>query len=140
MKQKFTYLIIAALLTLFSTAAWSFDLSGEWTLKIENLDHKPVASLKVRFTQEAAVSCLAGSWRRVDVASPTTTNESFFPVTDPLSYQIENSTLTIGRNQVCDAYLHLDGSINELPIHGDYVEFGITGGSKKGYFSLTRNK
>ena len=130
--------LVGTFLALASQAVWSLDLSGRWTLTVENLDHTVVAAMTVRFTQEAARSCLGGSWRQVEVESPTSTDARFFPVTEPLSYSVEESTLTIGRNEVCDAYLHLTGKLGKLPVRGDYVGFGWGSARQIGHFSLDR--
>lgn len=137
MKTTVRALLVAAIASA-SLAAWSFDLSGPWMLKIENLDHKVVASMTVRFLEADARSCIGGSWRQLLVESRTTTDPGFFPVADPLSYRVEEGSLTIGRNEVCDAYLHLSGTLGPLPMRGDYGGFGLSGGSRRGYFSLDR--
>lgn len=114
------------------------DWGGAWKLKVENLDHRVVASMTVRFKQEEAQSCIGGEWRQLLVESRTTTDPKFFPVDDRLSYRVEGDALTVGRNEVCDAYLHLTGKVGELPMRGDYRGFGWQGGMQIGYFSLDR--
>src|SRR5438309_1724712 len=138
MKSHLLRTLLVAVLALVSQVAWSFDLSGRWILNIENLDHKVVATMVVRFTQDAARSCLGGSWRQLAVEVKAVTDPKFFPVADPLSYSVEQSTVTIGRNEICDAYLHLSGKLDSLPIRGDYTGFGWGGGRQIGYFSLDR--
>jgi hypothetical protein len=114
------------------------DLSGSWTLRIENLDHRSVAALTVQFAEEPATSCIAGNWNRLLVTAQASSDEAFFPVTDPLSYQVSGGDITIGRNEICDAYLHLHGRLDGNVARGDYVAFGLNGGERLGYFVLER--
>jgi len=52
---------IFVLASLFvSTAACSNDFSGQWTLSVENSEYHVVATLKVKFTNEKAASCMGG--------------------------------------------------------------------------------
>lgn len=46
---------------LASNAASSTDMSGQWTLSVENPEHRVVATLKVEFTNEKAASCMGAS-------------------------------------------------------------------------------
>src|SRR5262249_34867607 len=121
-----------------STSTWSQDLSGIWILKITNLKNKVIASARIRFSEEKAQSCMAGNWRRVIVDSPKTTDSSFFPASERWSYTVENSELTIGRNEICDDYLHLIGSLRKGTFVGEYVSLGLAGGKKIGYFAVSR--
>jgi hypothetical protein len=114
------------------------DLSGPWTLRIENPRHRVVTTMTIRFTDEAAGSCIGGNWKRVVVTAHTSSDEKFFPVTEPLSYQMTNDDIAIGRNEICDAYLHLNGRVNGVAASGEYVGFGLGGGKRLGYFSLTK--
>jgi len=114
------------------------DLSGSWTLRIENLSHKVVTTMTIRFAGEEANSCMSGDWKRVVVANQTSSDEHFFPVVEPLSYEVTGDRIVIGRNEICDAYLQLNGKVNGVAISGEYVRFGLGGGKRLGYFSLTR--
>jgi hypothetical protein len=62
-------------------------LSGLWALRIENLKHKVIATMSIRFADEAN-SCMAGTWKRVIVAGQTSSEKDFFPIADPLSYEV----------------------------------------------------
>ena len=139
MKLTIFRLIAFALALCFSTIAWSRDLSGQWDLKIENRSHHVVTALVIEFTNHQARSCLGGNWLRVNVVSATTEDASFFPSSGALSYSIENNRLTIGRNEICDAYLALSGALNEEIIRGEYVSFGW-GSKPLGFFALSRKK
>ena len=123
-----------------STAACSNDFSGQWTLSVENPEHHVIAALKVEFTNEKAASCMGGEWKVLKVVSATARDKSFFPVSDPLSYQIENKQLTIGRNEVCDAYLWLQGALGGTSVRGDYFSLGLGGRAPLGYFNLSQAK
>jgi hypothetical protein len=129
-------LLLVLALTVGAVDAKAQELRGSWLLRIENLERKEVASLTLQFTNSAAPSCIGGNWRRVIVKESKTTDKKFFPISDPLSYQIEGSVLTIGRNGVCDAYLHLSGKWDAGTAQGTYNEFGLRSGSQLGYFSL----
>lgn len=123
-----------------STAACSNELSGKWTLSIENPEHHVVTTLKVEFTNEHAASCMGGEWKIVKVVSTTTQDKNFFPASDPLSYRIEDGQLTIGRNEVCDAYLWLQAALGEASVRGDYFSLGLGGSSLLGYFEMSQVK
>jgi hypothetical protein len=114
------------------------DLSGSWTLRIENLSHKVITTMTIRFAAEGANSCMAGKWKRVIVADQTSSDDHFFPIADPLSYELTGDRIVIGRNQICDAYLQLDGIVSGVAASGEFVSFGIGGGKRLGYFSLTK--
>jgi hypothetical protein len=83
---------------------------------------------------------MAGNWMRVTVVSATTKDEHFFPISDPLSFQVENGELTIGRNEICDAYLMLTGPLSKDSVSGDYYSLGLGGSSPLGFFTLSRQK
>jgi len=123
-----------------STSAWSYDMSGVWALKIENRSHHVVATLTVGFTNRKALSCMGGDWLRVNVVSVTTNDPKFYPVSDPLSFHIENNRLTIGRNEICDGYLMLSGPANDKVVKGEYYALGLGGTSPRGFFTLSRTK
>jgi hypothetical protein len=130
--------ILASLL--LSEAAYSADISGQWTLSVENPEHRVVAILKVEFTNEKAASCMAGEWKVLKVISATTKDKDFFPTEDPLSYRIEDKQLTIGRNEVCDAYLWLRGALGGTSVRGNYFSLGLEGANPLGYFNLNQVK
>jgi hypothetical protein len=134
--MKHLLLVLAAIA---AAAAGAQELQKSWTLNIENLEHKEVASLTIQFTDEPARSCMAGTWKRVLVTQSRTNDKSFFPISESLSYQIKDGQIIIGRNEVCDDYLHLNGKFNAEGSQGRYVEFGIQGGNQLGYFVLKPN-
>jgi len=131
-------LILVSLLA--SNAACSTDISGQWTLSVENTEHHIVATLKVEFTNGKAASCMGGEWKVLKVISATTKDKGFFPTADPLSYQIEDRQLTIGRNEICDAYLWLQGALGGTSVRGDYFSLGLGGTTPLGYFNLRQAK
>lgn len=73
----------------------------------------------------------------MDVDSYKTTDPEFFPVNASLSYQLEENKVSVGRNEVCDAYLQLSGELNEATVEGEYIAFGW-GTKKLGFFKLKR--
>ena len=123
-----------------SGAAYGDDMSGQWMLSIENPEHHVVATLKVEFTGKKAQSCTGGEWKVLKVVSVKTQDKDFFPVSDPLSYQIEGKQLTMGRNEVCDGYLWLQGVLGEAPVKGEYFSLGLGGSAPLGYFKLSPAK
>jgi hypothetical protein len=134
-----SFLIVAIWLTL-SGPAFCYDLAGEWILKVEDTSHKVVTTLTVKFTSQKAHSCIGGKWMQMTVVSSTTEDLNFYPVSDALSYEIEKDQLTIGRNEICDAYLMLSGSLNNQPVRGEYYGFGLGGSTSLGFFTLIRKK
>ena len=110
----------------------------EWTLSIRDLNHREMVVAKVKFSEEAADSCIGGSWKRLIVESHETKDAHFFPITDPLSYMIEGAELIIGRNGTCDAYLRLRGKFDGVTAEGAYYVFGLRGGKDLGEFQITR--
>lgn len=113
-------------------------LSGLWTLSIRDLQHKEMAVLTVQFRDEPGQSCMSGDWKSVVVRSAKASDKNFFPVSDPLTYMTEGSTLIIGRNNICDGYLHLRGKLDGEVAEGTYYSFGLGGGTDLGEFSLKR--
>lgn len=137
MKILLRIAFIAASLGAASAAPCS-ELPGKWMLSIENPGHHAVATVAVEFTDEVAPSCMGGEWKVVKLVSATIGDKTFFPVSDPLSYRIEDGQLTIGRNEVCDAYLWLQGPLVGASVQGNYFSLGLGGSSPLGYFTLRR--
>jgi len=81
---------------------------------------------------------MGGEWKVLKVVSATTRDKNFFPTSDSLSYQIENKQLTMGRNELCDGYLWLQGALGGTSISGDYFSLGLGGSSPLGYFNLSQ--
>jgi hypothetical protein len=104
------------------------------------MSHQVDATLVIEFTNEDASSCMSGDWKRVIIVSAVSQDEKLFPVSDPLSYEIDNGRLTIGRNDLCDAYLQLSGDINSEEIRGGYYSLFLLGSKTLGTFTLTRKK
>jgi len=121
-----------------ATAALGTELSGKWLLYIENSEHRVVTTAKIVFTDKPAPSCMSGEWKVVAVVSTTTKDKGFFPVAEPLSYWIENGQLTIGRNEVCDAYLWLQGKLAGGAVQGSYFSLWPGGSTPRGYFKLSQ--
>jgi hypothetical protein len=107
--------------TSISTPSEGTHLSGSWTLRIENLNHELITTMNIRFGGDVGESCMGGHWRRVVVASQTSTDKHFFPAAEPLSYEIDGDHIVIGRDRVCDAYLQLVGEMTGAAAAGDYI-------------------
>ena len=112
-------------------------LLGAWILQIENLQHQIITTMNIHFSANQADSCLGGKWKKIVVNSHNTSDKKFFPIDQPLSYDLNKNKLIIGRNEICDAYLHLSGELIDSKASGEYVKFGW-GSKQLGYFSLTR--
>jgi hypothetical protein len=140
MKKSLTTATLIAGCLIFSTVARSGDLAGRWNLSVEKPGHQVVATLIVEFTDTEAPSCISGKWKRVKVISAKTSDKDFFPTSDPLSYEIENNRLTIGRNELCDAYLSLQGPLGGPSVSGDYFGSGLEGSTTLGHFTLSREQ
>lgn len=119
-----------------SVAAVGGELPGKWILDVQDPGHSVVATLEVEFTDVPASACMSGRWKVVKVLSTNTRDAGFFPVTDPLSYQVESGKLTIGSNGVCDGYLWLQGPLGKASMKGDYFSLGLGGSSPLGYFTM----
>jgi hypothetical protein len=140
MKVQLLRALSLAVLANCIPSAWSQELGGVWDLKVENLKHKVLASATISFSEKPAKSCMSGNWRRVVVESSNASDPSFFPIAEPLSFSVDGSKLTVGRNEVCDAYLHLEGMLEKGSVQGDYVSFGLSGGKRLGYFSAKQRQ
>ena len=138
MMNSFARGVAVALLTGLVTAASAQDLAGAWTLRIQDLAHKQVSVLTVRFSDQQARSCIGGDWRRVVVESAKTEDKKFFPVDEPLSYRLSGQEVTIGRNEVCDGYLRLSGALKGDEAQGAYYSMNVSASQDLGFFVLNR--
>jgi hypothetical protein len=111
---------------------------GLWRLSIDDLTRHERAVARIRLTDESAPSCMGGEWKRVVVESVGKGDDKFFPLSEPLSYEMEGPEIVIGRNEVCDGYLHLRGMLEDGKAHGRYSAFGKGGGEPLGDFTLER--
>jgi hypothetical protein len=81
---------------------------------------------------------MGGIWRRVVVEAKTAHDEKFFPLAEPMAYQLEGGKLTLGRTSVCDGYLFLSGRSDESTIQGTYDAVSIGAVQKLGHFTLKK--
>ncbi|MFC5479760.1 hypothetical protein [Massilia suwonensis] len=115
------------------------EAGSRWGLRMVDLKHAVKVEATIRFLAEAATgSCMGGTWKHAVVEAKTTHNEKFFPLAEPLAYQIENGVLTLGRTTVCDGYLFMSGKSEKAAIHGTYDAVSIGAGEKLGYFTLKK--
>ena len=89
------------------------------------------------FSSEKANSCIGGNWKKLIVKSYKINGKQVFPITEPLSYELDKNKLTIGRNEICDGYLHLSGDLNHSKVIGNYYTFSISGVTNLGRWYLT---
>ena len=108
-------------------------LSVPWKFTIQDLQHRAIGSLTVRFTGDEAESCMSGDWKRVEVADFESSGEPGFPGREPLAYLIVEDNLIIGRNEICDAYVMLQGELKPNGLAGDYFSLGLEGRRNRGY-------
>lgn len=140
MPKSFLAALLMAGCLFSSHAVRSSELPGRWILTVENPQHVVVATLKVKFTDKEAKSCVNGEWKVLKVVSATTKDKNFFPTSDALSYEIVDGRLTMGRNEICDAYLWLQGPLGGPSVTGDYSTFGLGTSAPLGYFTLSPAK
>ncbi|MDM4767183.1 hypothetical protein [Pelomonas sp. SE-A7] len=140
-------MLFAALALGISMPSHAQDLSGRWRLEILNAKREVVTTFTVRFTRDQAQSCLALvnpktredlKWRKLKIEAMSTTESTFYPVTDPLAYGIEEGTLTIGNVEFCDGYALLEGGLAVQPVHGRYFTLGVAGSVDRGSFKLSK--
>ena len=106
---------------------------------MENLRHEVKVHATIRFTAESASeSCMSGKWRRIVVEEEAAYDEEFFPLKEPLAYQLDRNQLTVGRTAICDGYLLLSGKLEASRIDGTFDAVDMLGGQKLGFFTLTR--
>ena len=140
MNPVFASCLALSLIAAGAAVAQPQDLGGRWTLRIRDLSHKEVSKLTIRFTEKLGTSCTGGNWKQVLVESAETSDPRFFPIADALTYELDESELTIGRNGICDAYLRLQGKLDGSRAEGPYYAFGLRGGTDLGEFSLSRDR
>jgi len=116
-------------------------LDTRWLLQVENLKHEVKVEATIRFARDAATeSCMGGTWKRIIVEAKSVQDETFFPLAEPLAYELEGATVTLGRTKICDRYLFLSGKSKESDIDGIYDTVSVGGSRKLGYFTLKRMK
>lgn len=129
---------------LFCLAAITFwpalagNLAGTWGLEVRDLKMQAKVIAKVRFSQTAASSCMAGTWKVLVIDSASKRTDEFFPIGTPLAYTTRDGKLTLGRTEVCDGYLLLSGAEHPQTVSGSYASLSIGGGQQLGTFTLRR--
>lgn len=110
-----------------------------WRVRVMDLRHKVKVEGVVRLTEKSETeSCMAGNWKQAVVEAKIISDEKFFPLAEPLAYEIESKKLTFGRTRICDGYLFLTGGLGSKTIRGTYHAPGPGYNQKLGYFSLTK--
>jgi len=121
-----------------ATAAHAQVAGSTWQLTVEDLNHLVKAKATIRFTNEVATeSCMGGNWKRV-IVDVKDGDDKFFPLSEPLAYQLDKGLLTVGRVGVCDGYLFLNGKFAEEKINGGLNSVSIGYSQALGKFSLDR--
>ncbi len=140
-------LCLYALLFVFSTSyaqqpastTESVNINGSWDVQLMDKQHKVIATMTVSFSNQAANSCMGGTWKQVAVSNYKTEDAEFFPGSEPLAYALDGNDLTIGRVNVCDAYLMLGGELAGGRVEGKYSAVSIGGSQLLGYFKAKKN-
>lgn len=110
-----------------------------WRVRVIDLRHKVKVEGTIRLTgRPETESCMGGNWKQAVVETKTTINEKFFPLAEPLAYEVENGEITFGRTRVCDGYLFLTGKLDKTLIRGTFHAPGPGYNENLGYFSLTK--
>lgn len=136
MAYKAVYICLLCLV--FTFACQSGELSGIWELEITEESNHSQLKAKVRFESTSANSCIDGEWKRLIVVSVDEKSDTRFPIEQALSYQYLKDKLVIGRNQLCDSYLHLIGYFKDGLYSGKYIAFGIQHYKVMGSFTLKK--
>jgi electron transfer flavoprotein alpha subunit len=141
--MNWPYMPSARRVLFFAVMCWSMaparaeGLDGLWRLRVNGLDHQAKVAATIRFSAESAKSCMVGDWKRVIVVAKAAEDEAFFPLAQPLAYKLDGAELTLGRAQVCDAYLFLGGQLNGTLVRGGFDAVGW-GTRRLGDFSLEK--
>ncbi|MBC7703817.1 MAG: hypothetical protein H7274_07760 [Rhodoferax sp.] len=132
--------IFAAILMFGATVmAQAQGIDTRWRLLVVDLKHEVKVEATIRFLGEPVTeSCMGSSWKRAVIEAKTASDEKFFPLAEPLAYQIQGGELTLGRTAVCDGYLFLSGRSKGATIQGTYDAVGIGLVQKLGHFTLKR--
>ena len=110
---------------------------GRWDLRVEDDRQRVIVEGTVRLTAYKGDGCMSGDWRKVEVEWSRRPNAGSFPIDEPLTWRLDQGQLIIGRNGVCDGYLHLVGPWkNGEPMAGDYISLGMGGATTLGRFTL----
>jgi hypothetical protein len=113
-----------------------------WQLRVMDLNHQVRVEGTIRLTDDPETkSCMAGHWKIAVVEERVVSDEKFFPLSEPLAYEIDNGTITLGRTRICDDYLFMNGKFDDKTISGTYDAPGLPGlvhDQGLGYFSLTK--
>jgi hypothetical protein len=104
----------------------SWRLGQMWAFVLLDKKGEILGSMTVRFTDQKAVSCLAGNWSRVETIRQRGAGAGPFSLLGrPLSYSLEGSALTVGANDVCDGYEELVGELKDNGVTGQYIALSI---------------
>ncbi|GJI93768.1 hypothetical protein RugamoR57_04860 [Duganella caerulea] len=115
------------------------ELDGLWDLRIADTKHSVKVVATIRLTEKiASESCMGGTWKRVAIEAKTVQDERFFPLAEPIAYQLENGALTLGGTAMCDRYSLLSGKSDASNIQGTYNAVGLGTSHALGFFSLKR--
>ena len=110
-----------------------------WQLRVMDLKHQVKVEGTIRLTERPETeSCMGGHWKVAVVEATTVSDDKFFPLSEPLAYEIETGHVTLGRTRICDGYLFLNGKFGNKTIRGTYRAPGFGHSQKLGYFSLTK--
>ncbi len=138
MRSYLSRRLIECFFLVLATIANAQGIDSTWRLHVEDLNHHVKAEATIRLTNDIATeSCIGGEWKRV-IVEAIAGDEKFFPISEPLAYQLEKGFLTLGRVKVCDGYLFLDGKFTDEKISGGFNAVSIGYKKALGHFSMDR--
>ena len=105
----------------------TWKAKSAWTFTVTNKNIKLNKSVVFRITDEPAVTCLSGKWKKLEVLS-----ETGFKTSNP-AYFIEGRNLQILLSSaLCDSYNEFIGELGESGFVGNHTFSTMTGGDSYG--------
>lgn len=132
--------IVGILMSFLMTGSQAQQLDTLWRLRVFDVNNQVKVEATVRFTSKSARSCMSGVWKSVVVEKTAARDDAFFPLNDPVAYELRDGVLTLGRTTICDGYLFLTGTWESEKIHGTYDAVGMGPSTNLGYFSLEKTQ
>jgi len=131
-------IVAGIFMSFLMTGSQAQQSDTRWRLRVFDVNDQVKIDATVRFTSESARSCMSGTWKGVVVEKTAARDDAFFPLNDPVAYELRDGILTLGRTTKCDDYLFLSGPWGTEKIHGTYDSVGLGPSMHLGYFSLEK--
>ncbi|MBI4915260.1 MAG: hypothetical protein HY825_05380 [Acidobacteria bacterium] len=145
MRSAFAWPLLTLALTACTTTSVHRDLASEptpsiwkpdatWVLVLLDDQSQVVRSLTVRFTDQAADSCISGDWRQVEILAERPARHPSF--TGKSAYMLTGAALVVELSaNRCDSYYTLHGRLSETGVAGAHGPQHLQGGRAVGTFS-----